>query len=142
MANVNITVYYDPTNPSNPWSLSTDGGPPVSGDSVVHLKERGNTTLRWTIQFGPNVVVADATIAFSTDASRPGIQFTGTPPWPGTAPNGNANNWNASLNNEQSGAKFYFKVNAVYTVNGAAQPVTWDPEVEEDPPRSAATVAV
>ena len=134
MANVNITIYYDPTQSPGAWSMSAEGAS-VTNDNVIHLKDSGNTTIRWDIAFGPGVVTDGGTIEFSTDPA--GIVFSGTPTWPGTQPNGNTNNWNASINNTQNGQQYYFKVNAVIVGDGPDQPLTWDPDVEEDPPRLA-----
>ena len=132
MANVNITIYYSP-NLSPPWSMSADGAN-VTDNNVVHLKDKGDTSIRWGIQFAADVV-SDATIQFSTDPNLPGIVFSGTPSWPGSPPSGNANNWTSTVNNTQTGQQYYFRVNAVITGDGEDQPLEWDPEVEEDPPR-------
>jgi hypothetical protein len=111
----------------------------VSNDNIVHLKQSGDTKINWSISYGPGPVTDSGRIGFSTDPSTPGIVFTGTPPWPGTPPSGNANNWSARITNAQNGQQFYFKVNAVIRGDGPDQPLTWDPEVEEDPPRLALT---
>jgi hypothetical protein len=131
MANVNINISYNPV--TSTWSLSTDGAGSSSNGNVVHLKESGNTSIQWSIAWTAGVA-ADDDIDFNTDPNSPGIQFTGTPAWPGSAPNGNANNWNATVNNTQNGQQYYFKVNAVISGDGPNQYLSWDPDVQEDPP--------
>ena len=136
MANINITIYYDPTQTPPQWSMSADGAN-VTDNNVVHLRDQGDTSIRWGIEFGPDPIVEAGNLQFSTDSNNPGIVFQGTPAWPGSPPSGNANNWSSTVTNTQTGEQYYFKVNAVITGDGPDQPLVWDPEVEEDPPRFA-----
>jgi hypothetical protein len=119
-----VTVQYAPGNP-NPWSQ-------VPGTTVP--VPPGSTELNWKIQVIP---ASAGAIAFSS----PGIQFTGTGTnsWPGTSPTGNASEWTSTINNTlprgANSASFYYQVNALFTpTNGTQVAVTYDPDVEENPP--------
>ena len=134
MANVNVNIFYDPS--TDTWSQDL-------GDKI-HVRDRGANPIRWGIALVPG---ATGSLQFSTTNGAPGIEFFTTPifpaEWPGSTPQGNANNWNSSLTNTLNpGAAtltFEYRVNAVYTPQGgAATQVSWDPEVEENPPSSAA----
>jgi hypothetical protein len=125
---MNVNVKYSPTN-QDKWSQAPDKKVPVGS---------GTTELDWSIQVIP---ASAGTIVFSTETNTPGIQFTGTGnnAWPGPVPTGNANGWTASITNTlQPGSpsqSFHYKVNAVYTpAGGSPINVTWDPDVEENPP--------
>ena len=125
---MNVQVQYTQAN-SDPWSQVP--GKKISVGS-------GSTTLNWNIQVIP---ASAGNIAFNTAAATPGIQFTGTGnnTWPGTGPSGDGNSWTSTItNNLPSGANkvtFHYKVNAVYTpAGGTPTNLTWDPDVEENPP--------
>jgi hypothetical protein len=123
---MNITVQYQP-GATDPWSQAPDKKIRVGS---------GQTDLNWSIQVVP---ASAGTIVFAT--TPPGIEFTGTgnSAWPGTLPAPQGSNWTSSINNTlPSGGKavsFHYKVNALYTpAGGTQQTVTWDPDVQEDPP--------
>lgn len=126
---MNIQVKYTP-GAADPWSQA-----PASKIVVTP----GQTELDWSIQVIP---ASAGTIVFSSDP--PGIQFTGTgnSAWPGSPPTADGSDIKSTINNTlpsgSSSAKFHYRVNAVYTpANGTGTQVTWDPEVEEDPPHVA-----
>jgi hypothetical protein len=125
---MNVNVKYTPGS-QDPWSQAPAKKVPVG---------TGTTTLNWDIQVIP---ASAGTIVFNTATSTPGIQFTGTgnSAWPGSIPTGDANGWSSSITNSlppgSQSRSFHYKVNAIYTPSGGA-PVnlTWDPDVEENPP--------
>jgi hypothetical protein len=127
-----VTVKYTPANPvGQQWSQT----PPV-----VHVPP-GSTEIDWNVQVSPS---SAGDIIFG----NPGIEFTGTGQnaWPGTPPSGNDDGWSATINNTlvkgQNAVDFYYCVNALYTADGGSQiAVTYDPEVEEDPPIMSFAVA-
>lgn len=126
--NARVNVKYTPGN-SNPWSQAPDVKVKVTS---------GQTEIDWSIQVIPG---SAGTIAFNTAAATPGIQFTGTGnnAWPGSIPSGSANAFSATINNTlqpgQNAVPYHYQVNAIYTpAGGSATNVTWDPDVEEDPP--------
>jgi len=124
-----ITIKYSP-NQSDQWSQT-----PAKKIRVGS----GQTELDWSIQVNP---ASAGTIAFSTDP--PGIQFTGTgdSSWPGSPLTADGDDLTSTINNTLvSGANpvnFHYRVNAVYTpAGGSATAVSWDPDVQEDPPSIA-----
>jgi len=124
----NVIVKYTPGN-SSPWSQAPD----------VKIKvSTGATTINWTIQVLP---ASAGTIVFNTATATPGIQFTGTGnnAWPGSTPSGSATAYSSTINNQLAPGSnpnnYHYKVNALYTPNGGTQiAVTYDPDVEENPP--------
>lgn len=134
MANINVNISYNPS--TNTWSQDL-------GDKI-QVNDQGANPIRWGIALAPG---ATGSIKFSTTNAAPGIAFFTTSVfpavWPGATPQGNSNNWNSSLTNAlkvgDAAQTYEYKVNALYTpANGVETPVSWDPEVEENPPSSAA----
>ena len=129
LANINCTITYNPSSGQTTWSAS---------EQPIQVVPPGNTPISWSIQLASG---QSGDIDFSTNPATPGIQFTGTPAWPGTTPSGNANNWNCSIDDNipagGSSVTYHYVVNAVYTPPGKGanpQNVKWDPDVEENPP--------
>jgi hypothetical protein len=125
---MNIQVKYTPAN-ANPWSQSPDKTIKVGS---------GTTPLNWSIQVIP---ASAGTIAFNTASTSPGIQFTGTgnSSWPGALPTADGDDYQSSITNTlpagANSVSFHYRVNAVYTPTGGSPVnVTWDPDVQEDPP--------
>jgi hypothetical protein len=123
-----VIVKYTPADP-DPWSQ-------VPGKKI-HVNN-GSTTINWTIQVIP---ASAGSIVFNMATATPGIEFTGTgnDVWPGTTPSGSANAWSSTVDNQlvkgNNPLSFHYKVNALYTPNGGTQQaVTFDPDVQEDPP--------
>ena len=121
-----VTVRYTPAN-TNPWSQT-----PASKIKVGS----GSTTLNWNIQVMP---ASAGAIVFNTDPNSPGIQFDTDVVWPGTPPSGDANGWSSTINNTlprgSQAQTFHYVVNALFTpANGTQIQVTYDPDVQEDPP--------
>jgi len=122
-----IQIMYTP-NATDPWSQAPDKKIRVG---------TGQTELDWSIQVIP---ASAGTIAFNTNP--PGIQFTGTGnnAWPGSPPSANGTgDITATINNTLpkggNSVSFHYKVNALFTpTGGTQQAVTWDPDVQEDPP--------
>lgn len=120
-----VTVKYTPANAvGQQWSQT----PPT-----VHVPP-GSTEIDWNIKVSPS---SAGTIIFGD----PGIEFTGTGQngWPGSPPSGDDDQWSATINNTlakgQSAVEYYYCVNALYTPDGGSQAaITYDPDVEEDPP--------
>lgn len=139
MANINITISYNPTAATgSQWSL-TATGTSVDG-STVEINDSGANPIGWSIGLAPN---QSGTINFSTTTTAPGVKFTD--PWPGDPVTGNSNNWRTSLDNslepDDPSQNFEYTVNAVYTPPGkGANPanISWDPDVEENPPAQLA----
>jgi hypothetical protein len=137
VANINVAITYNPSGATgNQWSL-TATGTTVNG-TTIEVNDRGANPIQWSIGMAEG---ASGSINFSTTSTAPGIQFTGSNAWTGDPPIGNSNIWNSSLNNTLGeGAPsqtFEYRVNAVYTPPGkGANPtnVSWDPDVEENPP--------
>ena len=133
MANINVTVIYDPSNGN--WSLTGDS---VNG-TTIEVNDRGANPIRWSIGLPQD---ASGSIAFDPST---GIDFTSDIP-SGDEPNGNANNWNWNLNNtlasNSPAVNYEYVVNAWYTPSGGtAQAKQWDPDVEENPPAQIALKA-
>ena len=133
MANINVTVIYDPS--ANSWSITGDN----VNDTTIEVNDKGANPIRWGIGLAQ---AATGSIAF--DATT-GIDFTTDLP-PGDEPNGNTNNWNWNLNNtlssNSSAVNYEYVVNAWYTPSGGtAQAKQWDPDVEENPPAQIAVKA-
>jgi hypothetical protein len=119
---VNVTVLYD--SASGQWSAQN----PIKVSPGV-------TTISWKIGLTSASV---GTIAFGTTSDFPGIEFADG--WPGSAPQGDAQVWSATIDDtlgaDDPPVEYEYTVNAYY--QGAnqqlpPQPLSWDPEVEEDP---------
>lgn len=134
MANINVTIYYDPVTDSFSQDLGNN----------VQVNDRGNNPIRWSIDLLND---APGSIQFNTSTGIVFVTQQGQTAWPGDAPSGNANNWNSSINNQlQVGGTallFYYQVNAWYTPpGGSAVAKVWDPDVEENPPSSNAAISL
>ena len=126
---MNVNVKYTPGD-ADPWSQSPS--------KTIRIAT-GQNTLDWSIQVIPG---SAGTIVF--DTTPPGIEFTGVGnnAWPGSPPTADGSDITSTINNTlPSGANsvsFHYKVNAVYTpAGGTPQAITWDPDVQEDPPNVA-----
>jgi hypothetical protein len=126
LANINVTVIYDPSNGT--WSITGDN---VNG-TTIEVNDKGANPIRWGIGLPQG---GAGTINFDTST---GIDFTVD--IPGDPPTGNANNWNWNLDNQltptSESIPYEYTVNAWYTPQQGATPQAkqWDPEVEENPP--------
>lgn len=132
MANINVTISYDPSQPSgSQWSLLPNDN--VNG-TTIEVDDQGENPIGWSIQMASG---QPGTIDFNGDT---GITLDAPGSWPGTVPKGNTNNWSGKLNNTleegDDPVSYGYTVNAMYSAgNGiTAVPVVWDPEVEENPP--------
>lgn len=128
MANIDVTIVYNPAAAAgSQWSLSGDD---VDG-TVVEVNDRGNNPITWDIALASG---AAGSIAFGD----PGIVFDSG--WVGDAPRAAGSKWMSALNNtlnpNSPAQSFEYTINAVYSPGGSAPPVnvSWDPEVEENPP--------
>jgi len=120
--NKNVTVTYDAVH--DEWTA--ENPIPV---------EPGTTTISWKITL---TSASAGEIAFGTAADFQGIVFD--PGWPGTPPKGDALVWSTTIEDTlkpgDEPLHFHYTVNALYKADDlspVAQPISWDPDVEEDP---------
>jgi len=114
-----VPVTYDPV--SGKWAA----------ENPINVSP-GITRIVWKVAVVPD---AAGDIYFGTAPDFQGITFA--PGWPGTEPKGDDRVWSSTLRDTMTPGNppqvFEYTVNAMYQTDHSkiAQPVSWDPDVEE-----------